>query len=37
MIDKVVGEQFFEHLEAALDLDLLGVAPDDGLGGFARR
>src|SRR5262245_14458705 len=35
VVNKVVGEQFFEHLEVPLALDFLGIAADDSLRGIA--
>ena len=35
VIEKIVGEEFFEHFEIPAALHLLGVAADDGLRGFA--
>jgi len=31
VVHKVIGEQFFEHLEATISLDLFGIAADDRL------
>jgi hypothetical protein len=35
VIEKIVGEEFFEHFEISAALHFLGVAADDGLGGVA--
>ena len=35
VIEKIVGEEFFEYFEIPAALHLLGVAADDGLRGFA--
>ena len=36
VIEKIVGEEFLEHLKIPAALHLLGVAADDSLGGFAN-
>jgi hypothetical protein len=36
MIEKIVGEQFLEHLEISGALHFLGVSPNNCLRGFAR-
>jgi hypothetical protein len=37
MIEKIVGEQFIEHLEIPAALHLLGVPPNYCLRGFTRH
>jgi hypothetical protein len=30
VVDEVVGEKFFEHVEISLSLDFFGISPDNG-------
>jgi len=34
MVNKVVGEQFFEHFEVLLSLNLLGISTDNSFCGI---